>query len=174
MQSSLQEFTLREQIATSSETPISPYSILNSDPESHAGDFARFLSFTRESDELSCLLFPVFLQLSISLSVSSPAESLKSFLSQHGHNFSHKQQELLSHLPNITPDLTPYTQHKYAVKLSKCSYSQLQTFLSDNPDSSIHLPLQANIHIQVRTPYLRNNHLGTVQMLRNSSKWGSG
>ena len=152
MQSSLSEFVLRDQIASSSETPVSPYSMLNSDPDSHAGDFAKFLCFIRvseNSEELSSLLFPVFLHLAISLSLSVSAASLKKFLSQHGHNFSHKQLELLSHLPEITPDLTAYTQHKYAVKLSQCAYSHLQAFLSNNPDSSIHLPLQANIHIQV-------------------------
>ena len=152
MQSSLQEFILRDQIATSSENPVSPYSVLNADPDSHAGDFSTFLSYTKISEraeELSVLLFPVFLQLALSLSLSSSAASLKSFLAQHGHNFSHKQLGLLAHLPDIPPDLAPYTKHKYAVRLSHCAYSHLQTFLSDNPDSSIHLPLQANIHIQV-------------------------
>ena len=151
MQSTLQELILRDQLASNSESTVSPYSILNSHPESFSKEFQTFIYFVNGSekrDELSPLLFPIFLHLSISLSISH-ISLLKQFSTQHSHHFSHKQIELLSHLPDISTELTAYTQHKYSVKLSNCAFTHLQTFLTSNADSCIHLPLQANIHIQV-------------------------
>ncbi|KAI6650371.1 hypothetical protein LOD99_6047 [Oopsacas minuta] len=151
MQSTLQELILRDQLATNSNSTVSPYSILNSNPESFATEFNLIVCFVKDSnkrEELSSLLFPIFLHLSVFLSVSNPS-LLREFSAQHSHNFSHKQLELLSQLPDISADLAAYTQHKYSVKLSNCAFTHLETFLTSHPDSCIHLPLQANIHIQV-------------------------
>ena len=151
MQSTLQDLILRDQLASNSDSLVSPYSILNSQPESFLREFQSFIHFVNDSekrDELSPLLFPIFLHLSISLSISN-VSLLKQFSTQHSHHFSNKQIELLSHLPDISTELTAYTQHKYSVKMSNCAFTDLQTFLTSNADSCIHLPLQANIHIQV-------------------------
>ena len=172
MYCSLSELLQRDQITANIDSHLSTASLLNSDPKTYSRDFSHFLSFCTHSDlskELTPILYPLFLHLSISLHSSSHSGLLREFYSLHSNLFTHKQLESLSQLTDtncteLPTNLIPYTKHKYAVKISTPAYSHLLTFLTDNPASAIQLPLQANIQMEV------HNHVAishSIYLLEN-------